>query len=212
MIPKKIWLSLFAMMLFSCSLLQVIPLPAPPGSTGTPGLPIETVEATSTVTLPPADTPTPTYTALPSATATLIPTPTAAPSATPTAFAPQYHLQEGSPAYLSNFAHPNQGCGWMGVAGQVFGVDEKPVANLVVIVEGVLAGETLDLLGVAGANTDYGPGGYEIILAKEALASSRALSVRLHALDGSPLSEAVLIDTFADCARNLVVINWIAAP
>jgi hypothetical protein len=120
-----------------------------------------------------------------------------------------YHLLASSPLYEQNFANPNQGCSWMGVAGQAFDVKGAPVKNLVVSIEGNLNGVPIDLVGLTGANKKYGPGGYEIPLSKMTFNSTAALKVTLLDLKGIPLSSPVLIDTFNDCQKNLIVVNYI---
>jgi hypothetical protein len=120
-----------------------------------------------------------------------------------------YHLLASSPLYEQNFANPNLGCSWMGVAGQAFDIKGNPVKNLVVSIEGTLNGVPIDLVGLTGANKKYGPGGYEIALSKMTFNSSAAIKVTLLDLKGMPLSDPVLIDTFNDCRKNLIVVNYI---
>ncbi len=209
MISKKIWLSVYALLLVSCSLLPVVPaLEQNPTPTRAAAIATPTLFPTETE-LP---TPTATATNLPSPTVTNtpVPTKTLTPSPTATVFLPKYMLQKGSPAYQRSWVHAGLGCAWIGVAGQVFGSDGKPLTDVVVVVEGELGGQTLDLLGVTGATIAYGPGGYEVMLAGQPLSSSGTLSLRLYGLDGSPQSNPVPFDTYADCGRNLIVFNWVA--
>src|SRR3990172_11681189 len=46
--------------------------------------------------------------------------------------------QAGSPAWLPNIMHPQSGCNWMGIGGQVFDAQSVPTKNLVVEVGGKL--------------------------------------------------------------------------
>ncbi len=73
-----------------------------------------------------------------------------------------------------------------------------------------LNGKTLNLTAVTGIpEADvYGPGGYEIQLADGALASSQSLSIQVYDLQGNALSEAYVFDTYADCNKNLAIINF----
>jgi Predicted solute binding protein len=153
---------------------------------------------------------TPTRTQTPVPTRTTTPTRTETPTQTSTP-AP-YVLQEEAPAYIENFAHPDAGCEWMGVAGQVFGADGKPQLNLVVVVKGKLGKNNLDLAGVSGIpEADlYGPGGYEIQLADKPSASTQSLAIQVYDLNGNALSDAYAFDTYPDCKQNLIVINFIA--
>ena len=175
-------------------------------ATSTPAISAVTVTPliapTRTQTLIPTKTSTPTKTALPTKTST--PTLTSTPL--------PYILQEEAPTYARNFVHSDAGCNWLGLAGQVFGSDGTPQLNLVVVVKGKLGSATLDLAGVTGIpEADaYGPGGYEIQLADKATASNGSLSAQVFDLNGNPLSAAYPFDTYADCEKNLIVINFTA--
>lgn len=166
------------------------------------------VTPTRTQTSTPAITRTPTKTFTPTKTST--PTRTATPTSTSTPL--PYTLQEEAPSYTTNFAHTDAGCNWLGLAGQVFGADGTPQLNLVVVVKGKLGSVNLDLAGVTGIpEADvYGPGGYEIKLADAVSASSGKLTVQIFDLNGKTLSAVFPVDTYADCNKNLIVINFIA--
>ncbi len=210
MIPKKIWLLVYTLLLVSCSLLPAASLIDPIGPT--PTLPVASQTASPMPTETPLPTQMPTATSTPEPTATFTPVPTNTPEPSPTAtvFKPKYVLQQGSPAYQRGWVHESLGCNWMGVAGQVFSADGQPVIDVVVVVKGMLGGQPLDLLGVAGAEAAYGPGGYEVKLAGQPLHSDGTLSIQLLGLDGRPQSDPLPFDTSADCNKNLVVINWVA--
>jgi len=119
-------------------------------------------------------------------------------------------IQGGSPVYLENFSHPEAGCNWMGVAGQVFGAKGEPQINLILIVKGELNQSKLDFVGVTGIpQADiYGPGGYEIVLADIPLQSYGSLTIQVFDLAGQPLSAAVPFSTYADCTKNLIILNF----
>ena len=175
-----------------------------------------TPSKTSTLTLTPSKTFTATLTQTPTKTRTATPTKTAAPTKTATltktATSTPYTLQADTPVYIENFAHTDAGCNWMGVAGQVFGADDEPVINLVVIAKGTINGSTVDITSVTGVVKAevYGPGGYEIVLGDSAAATSQSLSIQVFDLSGNALSEEVFFDTYANCDKNLVVINFTA--
>jgi hypothetical protein len=86
---------------------------------------------------------------------------------------PTFLLQAGNPAYSRNFAHPDTGCSWMGVSGQIFGLDGKPLVDMIVRVGGLLNGKTLALTSRSGSAPSYGQGGYEIMITDEPIASQR---------------------------------------
>jgi hypothetical protein len=185
----------------------IIPDTATPQTTAI----IETATALPSDT-PAADTPVPSATPLPSATATntATATQTATLIRTPTPTPLPYSLQPGSPAYISNFAHPQAGCNWIGVAGQVFGPQGVPQTNLVVVVEGLYGGKVINAVGVTGtvAGDIYGPGGYEVAFSNTLLATQGMLSAQVFDLSGNPLTEAITFDTYSSCAKNLIIINF----
>lgn len=120
-----------------------------------------------------------------------------------------YVLQPGNPIYLANFTDPEAGCRWLGVAGQVFGVDGAAVQGLIVMVgQDSLEGddEFSTLTGLAQA---YGPGGYEIVLLDQAVETSATYWVQIYDNGGTPVTERVGFDTFEDCERNLVLMNFV---
>ena len=119
-----------------------------------------------------------------------------------------FTVQTGNPSYLQNFAHVDQGCNWLGVVGQVFDKNGQPITRMVVRVEGFLGNQSLDALGMTSLATAYGPGGYEIELSDEPLNSSSTLSIALFNLEGERISEYVPFNTYADCSKNLILINF----
>jgi hypothetical protein len=138
---------------------------------------------------------------------------TAAPSSaflpTSTPILPLF-LQKGSPAYIQNFVHTDKGCAWLGIAGQVFDSNNQPVNNLVVSVKGTLGLTAIDKVAVTGipeANS-YGPGGYEIKIGEKPTASKNTLSIQVLDLEGKALSKTATFETFLDCKRNLIIINF----
>ncbi len=110
--------------------------------------------------------------------------------------------------YKKNFAHPDRGCNWMGVAGQVLDSSGNPMINLVVVAEGVLQGKELLQVDITGLHDAYGPGGYEIALSDSAIATTNMVFVTVYDLDGSVLSSPVSIATRADCNQNLLILNF----
>ena len=114
--------------------------------------------------------------------------------------------------YKKNFAHPDKGCNWMGVAGQVLDSSGNPVKNLVVIAEGVLQGNDLLQVDITGLHDAYGPGGYEIELGSSAVATTNMIYITIYDLDGNVLSSPVSIATRADCNQNVLILNFQQAP
>lgn len=176
-----------------------------PGKTLTPSTTLSPTRS-STVTRTPTITSTPSKTASETATPTL--TITKTPTRTPTSSA-AFIPQANNPLYAQNFAHPELGCSWMGIAGQVFDRTGKPLVNVVLVVEGVLNSTLVNGVGLTGANSAYGPGGYEIQLASSLINSTGSLKITLYNLSGVALSDAIPFNTYADCGKALVVMNFV---
>jgi hypothetical protein len=118
-------------------------------------------------------------------------------------------IQDGSPQYIPNIYHPDLGCYWMGVAGQVIGLNDAPITPGVLIkLGGVLSSELKDEVTISGFAKQYGEAGYEFKLADEPLASSQKLWLQLVDQADLPLSEKIYFDTFQDCQKNLIIIYF----
>jgi hypothetical protein len=208
------------------ALIEVIDpyLPGPnlePAPTIPPTLGFPTVTNTPEIQLPPTWTATPTDT--PTATATSIPTDTATPEPTatplpdtptpgpsPTTGAP-FVVQPGSNVLVTNFAN-DLACKWMGVAGQVFDKDRKPLTGITVHVEGQLAGQLVNQDSVTGSNPRIGPAGYTINLSDHPIASDKTMWIQLKDTAGLKLSDQVYFITGGTCDKNLTFINWNQLP
>lgn len=155
-------------------------------------------------------TPRPTFTPLPTETPFNLFTPTATPTETLSLAGLPYSVAAGSPVAISSVTfHPEAGCNWMGVAGQVLDLSGAPVSTGVVIqLSGVLEGEFLDITSLTGIAPQYGQSGYEFTLKDTPLASNNTLWVQLLDQSGAPLSEKIYFETFEDCNRNLTFINF----
>jgi len=178
--------------------------------------PTATIENQEPTKTDPAPEPTPTEveapTSTPAITATQTPvntnTPAPFPTQTPTPL--PFNVQANTPAYIANFAHPTAGCDWIGVAGQVFDLENKPAINIVAVVTGSNSEEVFEgfsVTGTEGADV-YGPGGYEIVIGNEPFGSEDNFSIQLFDLSGSPISNDYSFRTFADCGKNLIIINF----
>jgi hypothetical protein len=193
--------------------------PTPRGVLPPTWTPLPTVEPSLTPTGRPSATPPPSEAppalSLPSETPFSLFTPSAMPEGseeevTVTPGGMPFVLAQGSPTALSSMTfHPDQGCDWMGVAGQAFNAEGAPVSTGVVIkAGGLLRGTLVDITSLTGVALQYGQAGYEIVLADEPIASTRTLWVQLLDQAGEPLSERVFFDTFEDCEKNLIFINF----
>jgi len=113
----------------------------------------------------------------------------------------------------STVFHPELGCNFMGVAGQAFGANGAPIADLQVQISGTLAGQPVDKTGLTGAATQYGAGSYyEVQLANQPIASDSTLQITLFADSGQPMSDPFAFSTTASCQQNLLFINFVEQP
>ncbi len=114
---------------------------------------------------------------------------------------PEFVLQTGSPFYLPNFTHPAAGCNWMGIAGQVFDLDGTEIQGLI-----IRSGE---FSAITGEAISYGPGGFEVQISTAPVNSSGLVTIQVFDTNGQALSNQIFIDTYEDCERNLVLVNFV---
>jgi len=185
--------------------------------------PVETDEPVFTATytaVPSSPTQETSATVLPSgtptqvpSTATFTPTYTYTPTPTFTPTAVPYALQQLNPYYLANFTHPEDGCSWLGVAGQVFNKEGQVQKEIVIKAGGSINGTAVieDMvmpLTEPEIDLAYGPGGFEITLATEVAATDAEAWIQLYNLTGDPLSERIYLVTYDNCLRNLILMNF----
>ncbi len=161
-----------------------------------------TLTKTVTLTLTPSNTPvTPTLT--PTITETLTPeiTDTTRP------YSPFPFMLQGPPAFRpgSDFSHT---CDWMGVAGHVVDMQDRPATGITVQLVGSLNKLYVEQTSLTGTALAYGQSGYEFTLTSTPVGSVKSLSVYLLDQAGLQLSEKVTFGTFADCSKNLIWINF----
>jgi hypothetical protein len=122
-----------------------------------------------------------------------------------------FQIRQGNPKAIPNIYHPEQGCNWMGIGGQVIDMSNAPVIGLIIKLGGRLPGVSFaeDLISLTGLALSYGRSGYEFTLADRPIASHGQLWVRLFSQAGSPLSEQVFFDTYDSCEQNLIIIDFV---
>ena len=197
--------------------------PLPP-TTLPPPIITSTPSPTPRQVLPPTWTPGPSPTTAPPEQADA---PAATPQATATAPAPTitrettpvptsgeavqgtFILQEESPSYGENFVHQDAGCSWLGVAGQVFDENGQPVEGILVEAGGFLGDKEISFLTLTGMADEYGEGGYEIKLNDQPVASEGSVWIQLVNQTNQPFSDRIFFNTFDDCDRNLITINFV---
>lgn len=180
----------------------------------------------SEITFPSRETPVPSSTPfspeeiIPTATLPAYPPLEPQPTATLPAYPPQeptpdpnvdavFTIQAGGPFYLLNFNHPEQGCDWLGIAGQVFDDGGLEILNLTVVAGNRLAGEDHNLAATTGRATAYGLGGYEIELTNQPVNTTNLFWVQVLGTEGQPLSQRIYFDTREDCEQNLILVNFV---
>ncbi len=188
----------------------------PPTLFPSPAMP--TATRTLRITLEPSWTPTfgiPTQTSTPAPTNTPLVTATDVsliPSDTPVVATIEpadydFVVKEGNPSYINGDGfHPELECNWVGVAGQVEGLNGEPLRNLFIRLGGSLEGQTFDLVTITGSAPIYGSGGYEFIIANRLVGTTGTLWIQLEDVQGLPMSGRIYFNTYAECERNLAVI------
>lgn len=180
---------------------------APPSFT--PTRPTSTITPSPESTNP-LDTRTPTFTHTPTHTPTRTFTPG---PPTKTRSALPYTMQADSksdcatkplcPFYLSNYIN-TAGCKYMGMIGQAFNLDGKAELNLYVHLEG----GGLVVEGITGSEPSIGPGAYKIDMGTNPVTTTDTYKVQLRNSSGQPLSDNLIIPTFGDCKKNLILVNF----
>ncbi len=132
------------------------------------------------------------------------------PTVTPTALSLAFVLQEGNPLYLPNFTHPDAGCAWLGLAGQVFDAQGNELLDLTILAGDIQNASEDPICVKTGTALAYGLGGYEIQLSATPVASSERFWIQVYDPNGLPLTDKIFFTTFEDCNQNLVLINLIS--
>lgn len=165
--------------------------------------PVNTLQPTLTPSVTPTFPPaTPTRTPTPTPTDT--PTPGPSPTATPTFSAYPFTKDSNSPDYLQNWAN-TAGCNWMGVAGEVFDLDNSPVASGQYVVHVWDSG--IDKRVKVGDAPTYGPSGYEQFLYD--VPRIQEQNIQLETASGTAVSQVYRVQTRASCRENLVWFTFV---
>ena len=158
---------------------------------------------------PPSATLTRTGTLEPTATLTLTSTPTPTVTTTPT---PEvYPFVLIGEAEMMNYAliRPGLSCDYLIIAGQVWDLQDVPVTDSATVhLFGTLGGFTIDRFALPGSAQVYGESGYEFVLEGLVVDSVDSLEIRLEDTNGLPLSAAYAIQTYQDCQKNLILVNF----
>ncbi len=101
------------------------------------------------------------------------------------------------------------GCDWIAVGGQVFDLQGAPIQNLVLHLEGLWDGAAVSRDALSGSAAQYGPAGFEFVLGTKPLASTQAIWIQLLDATRKQISPRIYLDTYPDCARNLILVNFV---
>ena len=166
---------------------------------------------TQTIELSPTRTKVPTWTMVSQLiTPTITPTPTIDPNAgTATATSTPMPAAAVITYQSVTTVHPDLTCNWMGVGGKVFDSNKKPLIDYFVKLGGTLNGKDITGSVKSGSNPLYGTSGFEFPkLTDKSVDSTQKLWIQL--FDNSPtsvpLTEKIYFDTYADCAKNFVMV------
>lgn len=96
----------------------------------------------------------------------------------------------------------------MGVAGQVKDIKGSAISGQQVLLGGTLGGVPVNKLTLTGLAPQYGAGYFEFTLSDRTKASQGVLWIQLLDQAGLPMSARIPFDTYADCAKNLIIINF----
>jgi hypothetical protein len=170
---------------------------------GTPGKRTPRPTRTATPTRTPI-TPTATFTA----TATPTITPTSGPSPTPTIYSVYPFIQRGEINAIAASTFPDHDTCKLWVAGQAYDLQGAPYIGATVMLGGYLNGKNLYQLSLTGTALQYGQAGYEFTVADVPANSTGSVWILLLDQSSIPLSAKIYFDTYDDCARNLILINF----
>lgn len=119
-------------------------------------------------------------------------------------------ILDGQPeAITSDLIRPQLGCDYLVIAGQVWDLQGDPVlGSAQVHLFGSLGGYEIDEISEPGSAAVYGQSGYEFIFKGLVLDSETALTIQLEDDTSGQLSSPYFIQTYKDCQRNLILVNF----
>ncbi|PKN83448.1 MAG: hypothetical protein CVU46_16945 [Chloroflexi bacterium HGW-Chloroflexi-8] len=137
-----------------------------------------------------------------------IETPVLPPTETPFVGYYAFVIQNEPNAINSTIFKVDLECNWTGIAGQVFDLQGRPVKGIRVWLRGRFDNKDIDYLGLTLESSPYGPSGFEFTLGESPKNTKESLYLQLLDQAGIPISDRVYIDTFEDCERNLILVNF----
>jgi hypothetical protein len=117
-----------------------------------------------------------------------------------------FATQPGTPLALPNITYPD--CSALSIGGQVFDQDGKPLKDIVVYLSGTYQGQDVVLATITGRAAYLGEAGYEFVLSGSLAESQGQLFLRLLSSNWDVASERIPVNTYADCTRSFVMVNF----
>jgi hypothetical protein len=199
----------YFMVLFSNPVSSLNPFPPPtlPALIQIPTATLTPLAPTATLTLLPTSTTEQMAATTESPTAEI----TAASTGTPLADNFLFAMKGSPEGWPNTTFHPTLDCNWQGVAGKVTNIQGKAVDNLAIHIYGTYNGKKIDQRTLSGGAAKWiGDGGYEIVLelGSAPIASTGQLTIQVEDSSYIPLSAAITFDTFSECGKNMVLINF----
>jgi len=92
----------------------------------------------------------------------------------------------------------------------VLDINGAPVIGLIIQLGGELPGIKIPehFITLTGVAINYGRSGFEFKLADEPIASKKSLWIQLLNQSSGPISDKVYFDTYDDCEKNLIIIDF----
>jgi hypothetical protein len=117
---------------------------------------------------------------------------------------------KGDPAAMANTVfHHDKDCNWQGIAGQVWDIQGNALVGYRVHLQGFYNGKNIDLTTLSGgAQYWYGSGGYEFVIGDKAIDSTGQLSIQMEDQSYMLISNKVVLNTYSDCTKNLIMVNF----
>ena len=120
-----------------------------------------------------------------------------------------FRVQDGSPQYETNTYHPEAGCSWLGVGGNILDLAGEPVQGILVEAGGSLGGVEISRLSLSGTAPDYGEAGYELPIYNSPIESNGEAWIQLLDQANLPLTQKIYLQTYDSCDSNLIRINFV---
>jgi hypothetical protein len=114
--------------------------------------------------------------------------------------------QTGTPVYS---AHPN-GCDGIYLVGNVVDINGSPLVHMTVDAGGSLGGITIDPdPSDSGSHPEFSASGWQIKISDTLIDSTSSVYVALYQVGSDdPVSDLVFVDTFNDCEKNMIMVNF----